>query len=59
MVKAKMQQEGIDSSFIDKSPDDMIPLKEESADDKKVAASEHPLYSKYFKMLKVLIIYTK
>ena len=48
-----MEQEGIDPTIIEKQPDEMISL-ENKTDEKKVAVSEHPLYSKYFKMLKVL-----
>ncbi len=51
-VKAKMKLEGIDESYIDKSPDEKIPLTKPN-DSPKVAVSEHPKYSKYFKMLKV------
>ena len=57
VVKAKMQQEGLDPTIIDKPPDELISL-ENKTDEKKVPVSEHPLYSKYFKMLKVLIVFT-
>jgi len=54
VVKNKMQSEGVDPSFIEKDPSEMIPLEDEKADEgKKVPAAEHPLYEKYFKMLKV------
>jgi hypothetical protein len=54
-VKAKMQQEGVDPAVLDKEPTDMIPLDENAAadDGPQVAASEHPSYAKFFKMLKV------
>ena len=54
-VKAKMQQEGADSSMLDKDPEELIPLHPPKAEDDspKVKLSEHPTYSKYFKMLKV------
>ena len=53
-----MQQEGVDPSFLDKG-EEVIPLKEapvEAASENKVKVSEHPIYSKYFKMLKVQIL---
>lgn len=57
-VKAKMVQEGAKPEILDKDPDDMIPLNDENKTKAKIAvhtvpAGEHPLYSKYFKMLKV------
>ena len=55
-VKAKMQQDGIDPSFLDKNPTDKIPLKATQVVAEKaqlVPAEEHPSYAKYFKMLKV------
>ena len=51
-VKAKMKLEGIDESYIDKNPDEKIPVTKPD-DSPKVAVSEHPKFSKYFKMLKV------
>eukprot|EP01038_Epipyxis_sp_PR26KG_P012149 gene12149-16266_t len=54
-IKAKMKQENVDPSYIDKDPSDLIPLKDEPKSDgvEKVPVSEHPKYVKYFKMLKV------
>ena len=56
-VQAKMQQEGVDPNVLEKSPDDLLPLKEESAEKggegEMVAIKDHPTYAKYFKMLKV------
>jgi Formin Homology 2 Domain/Subunit CCDC53 of WASH complex len=49
-VKAKMTQEGVNPAFLDKSPTDLIPLE---AEEEKIAVKDHPVYSKYFKMLKV------
>lgn len=49
-VKAKMTQEGVDPSFLDKDPDTLIALEAEGA---MVAVGEHPKYVKFFKMLKV------
>ena len=54
VVKAKMAAEKLDESMIDKPPDELIPLEEKKKEDvKMVPVSEHPLYAKYFKMLKV------
>ena len=59
VVKAKMQQEGLDPAIMDKQPDERVPLNENKPDEekptepKKVPLSEHPLYAKFFKMLKV------
>jgi len=57
-VKAKMQQEGADPNMLDKNPDDTISLSDkkpasEVKEGPKIAAQDHPVYSKYFKMLKV------
>ena len=51
-VKAKMKLEGFDESYLDKSADEKIPIAKPD-DSPQVAVSEHPKYSKYFKMLKV------
>eukprot|EP01035_Chromulina_nebulosa_P021343 gene21343-27652_t len=51
-VKAKMASEGVDSSVLDKyKHTDMIETVEEKK--KMIALKDHPLYSKYFKMLKI------
>ena len=54
-VQAKMIQEGLDPSILDKDPNDKIPVSDisDSAPDEMVALKDHPKYSKYFKMLKV------
>jgi hypothetical protein len=49
-IKIKMQQEGANPAYLDKDPTEQVPLVVESA---KVPVSEHPTYSKYFRMLKV------
>lgn len=51
-VKAKMQQEGVDPTVLDKNPTDMIPLEEKKTTEM-VAVQDHPKYTKFFKMLKV------
>jgi hypothetical protein len=61
-VKIKMQQEGVDPTVLDKSPQDLIPesgiissasSSSSSAAVPMVPVSEHPKYAKYFKMLKM------
>eukprot|EP00981_Chlorochromonas_danica_P001557 scaffold341_cov154-Ochromonas_danica.AAC.1 len=58
-VKMKMQQEGADPTMLDKDPSEKIPVKDQpassvpDASQEMVAVSEHPKYSKFFKMLKV------
>lgn len=54
-VKGKMQQEGVDPTMLDKDPSELIPLNDAPAEDEgpMVAVGEHPLYNKFFKMLKV------
>ena len=55
-VKNKMQQEGVDPSFLDKPEGELIPLNDTPAakeEGEKVPAGEHPKYAKFFKMLKV------
>lgn len=49
-VKAKMEQEGVDPSILDKDPSEMVPLEPVGV---QVPVSEHPKYVKYFKMMKV------
>jgi hypothetical protein len=49
-IKVKMQQEGVNPSYLDKDPSELVPIDESGA---KVPVSEHPQYTKYFKMLKV------
>ena len=54
VVKAKMQLEGLDPTFIDKPPDELVAVEEEAKkEEKMVPVGDHPLYNKYFKMLKV------
>jgi hypothetical protein len=53
VIKNKMQLEGVDPSMIDRDPNELIPLEDKKSDTKMVPASEHPVYSKFFKMLKV------
>lgn len=53
MIKAKMEAEGVNASMIEKDPNELIPLEEKKAEVAKVPASEHPAYSKFFKMLKM------
>jgi hypothetical protein len=50
-VQNKMTAEGLDCSLINKDPFEMIPIN--LTPDNLVAVSEHPIYSKYFKMLKI------
>jgi hypothetical protein len=54
-VKGKMGLEGLDGSYLDKDPNELIPLKDEKIEKKieMVKVSEHPEYIKYFKMIKV------
>jgi len=63
-VKAKVNLEGLNSDVMDKSSDELIPLDDDSKDDKTkkdggdgdskmVKVSEHPKYVKFFKMLKI------
>ena len=53
-VKAKMAQEGLDPSVLDQGPDSKVGecLSKPEAKDA-VPLKEHPIYAKYFKMLKV------
>ena len=54
VVKTKMAAEKLDEFMIDKPADELIPLEEEKKEEgKMVPVSEHPLYAKFFKMLKV------
>jgi hypothetical protein len=50
-VRLKMRAEGVDATYIDKNPDDQIPLEIET--EQMVPLADHPIYSKYFRMLKV------
>jgi len=54
-VKAKMKQEGADPDMLDKAPTDKITLENptNTSTANEVALEEHPVYSKYFKMLKM------
>jgi hypothetical protein len=51
-VKNKMIKEGVDPDVLDKNPSDMI-SEEKKTDVETVAISEHPVYAKYFKMMKM------
>ena len=51
-IKAKMVQEGKNPDFLDKAPREMI-SSDTVEGGLKVPVGEHPLYSKFFKMLKV------
>ncbi|KAM7452844.1 hypothetical protein BLSTO_06416 [Blastocystis sp. subtype 1] len=52
-VRHAMMRDGIDSSVLDKDPNEEVELEEEKKDEvKKVKLCEHPKYSKYFNMLK-------
>ena len=57
MVKMKMTQEGVDASYLDKDPMDLIPVTAAAAaaekDGAHVAVSLHPDYAKYFQMVKM------
>jgi hypothetical protein len=67
-IKAKMQHEGMNPAYLDKNPSDMIPLEGGAEGDKPVGpgagtgpmvpVSEHPLYNKYFKMMKVKFLFS-
>ena len=50
-VRLKMRQEGVDVTYIDKDPDELVPLEVET--EQMVPVGDHPVYSKYFRMLKV------
>ena len=50
-VRLKMRAEGVDVTFIDKSPDDLLALETEM--EQMVTLMDHPIYGKYFRMLKV------
>jgi hypothetical protein len=61
-VRVKMTQEGLNPALLDYAPSDLVPLdllkKAETpaaveSEGEMVACKDHPLYSKYFKMLKV------
>ncbi|KAM7453519.1 hypothetical protein BLSTO_05733, partial [Blastocystis sp. subtype 1] len=57
-VRHAMMRDGIDSSVLDKDPNEEVELEEEKKSEvkkeevKKVKLCEHPKYSKYFNMLK-------
>ena len=53
-VRHSMMRDGVDSSILDKDPNEEIEIEEESSSNtvKKVKLCEHPKYSKYFTMLK-------
>jgi hypothetical protein len=50
-VRLKMRAECLDVTFIDRSPDELIPLEAET--EQLVPLTDHPVYAKYFRMLKV------
>ena len=58
LVQAKMQPDGADPKVLEGSPDALIPLSDPAkaapavTQAQLVALSEHPVYSKYFKMLR-------
>lgn len=61
-VKNKLMQEGLDPDVVDKDPNEMIPRETKKAEEppsapeekvEMVALQDHPIYSKYVKMLKV------
>ena len=49
----KMKGDGVDVSIIDRDPEEMVELEESKSELKKVALKDHPVYAKYFKMLKM------
>ena len=54
-VRHAMMRDGVDSSVLDKDPNEEVEIEEEkggAASVKKVKLCEHPKYSKYFNMLK-------
>ena len=57
-VRHAMMRDGVDSSILDKDPNEEVELEEEAKSEgtksevKKVKLCEHPKYSKYFNMLK-------
>jgi hypothetical protein len=53
-VAAKMKLEGVnDVSMLDKDPSEFVPLYSDTVMDGYVRIKDHPIYSKYIKMLKV------
>ena len=67
-IKAKMQHEGMNPTFLDKDPNEIIPLEiissttksddtnngnNGTSNENKISVADHPIYSKYFKMMKV------
>jgi hypothetical protein len=50
-VQKKMRDEGVNEIFLDLRPQDLVPIEETTNDF--IAAREHPIYKKYFRMLKV------
>ena len=53
-VRHAMMRDGVDTSVLDKDPNEEVKLEEEKPESavKKVKLCEHPKYSKYFNMLK-------
>jgi hypothetical protein len=56
-VKEKMRQSGLDPNMLERDPMDIVPSsldnKSPPSDGAKVPLQDHPVYSKYFRMLKV------
>lgn len=56
-IRIKMQSDGIDASYLDRKPDSYIPITDSGQVIKPttavVLAMEHPVYAKYYKMLKI------
>ena len=51
-VRHAMMRDKVDSSVLDRDPNEEVELEEEKSEVKKVKLCEHPKYSKYFNMLK-------
>ena len=54
-VVHKMRGDGVDDSIIDRDPEEMVELEEAKSEEpsNRVALKDHPVYAKYFKMLKM------
>ena len=48
-----MRGDGVDVSIIDRDPEELVELEESKSEPKKIALKDHPVYAKYFKMLKM------
>ena len=51
-VQKKMREEGVNVLFLELRPEDLVPIQETTMADT-IAAYEHPVYKRYFKMIKV------